>query len=209
MATFVPSKVKRTIATQKVIDAADIDGMDAILEDFEVTALPPLRYERFDASGTWMRPEDVEVVFVRLHSAGQGGGRRGGNSGEFKQGFVTVTGAIAVTVGQGGAGSDGAGESGGSSSFGVLLSSLGGGGAPEFDSFIGLDMFIPSFAGSSTGKGTDAGYPGGPDRGGAGSMFGAGGSNGSDGTLGSGGGGISAGDGGDGGDGFVEVIWLK
>ncbi len=217
MATYIPSKLKRTISTQKVIDGSDIDGLDtADIDEFDtkLAALksPPQKHQRFTSSGTWTRPGGIEILFVRLHSGGQGGGRKGGKSGQFKQGFVRVSGDITVTVGQGGAGGSGtgAGTNGGASSFGTLITTQGGGVAPAFTSFRGLDMFVPSFSGSTdTGSGTSAGYPGGAVRGGGGSMFGPGGSNGGNGSLGAGGGGKSSGSGGAGGRGFVELIWLK
>ena len=91
------------------------------------------RLQKFTASGTWTRPDGVEAVHARVQGAGQGGGRGtltytgpGGISGQLAQDWVAVNDDVIVTVGLGGMGTGNFGDNGGSSSFGALLTALGG-----------------------------------------------------------------------------------
>ncbi len=81
--------------------------------------------------GGWQVPAGVTGVKVRIWGAGGAGGAGftgpggGGAGGGYSEGFYSVTPGevIAITVGNGGAGS---GASGGNSSFGALASAMGG-----------------------------------------------------------------------------------
>jgi hypothetical protein len=109
--------------------------------------------ERFTASGTWTAPAGLTAAEVLVVGAGGGGGggiytgdstsysvSGGGAGGGLIEQVVPVTGgsAYTITVGAGGAGgvsgvdpgsAPGAGYTGNASSFGTLITVLGGGGA--------------------------------------------------------------------------------
>lgn len=89
----------------------------------------------FTGSGTWNRPSNVRYIKVQVQ-AGAGGGSghgEGGGAGGYAERFLDVTGisSVSVTVGGGGSGTyyAGAGNDGGTSSFGPYVSAGGGHGA--------------------------------------------------------------------------------
>lgn len=101
----------------------------------------PNNVQVFNTSGTWTNP-GVSQVYVKVWGDGGGGGSctttaqtGGGGGGGYSEGLTAVTGDIAVTVGQGGAGSIGLGGSsaGTGSSFAgsVTIAASGGGGGVD------------------------------------------------------------------------------
>lgn len=104
------------------------DGGSMELLDFKATDLTDPGMEVFTSSGTWIRPNGVKKVFVRIFAGGGGGGGAGdigpggnGGAGGYSEGWIDVSGySVVVTVGGGGTGgTNGAGNSttGGSSTF--------------------------------------------------------------------------------------------
>lgn len=108
-----------------------------------------LKVQAFTASGSWVRPIGVDAVHLFMVGGGGGGGGAykdvanieyfaagGGGAGEVYQGFVDVTGVsvgstVSVTIGSGGSGGPASntpnGGQGGDSTFGSLVTCLGGG----------------------------------------------------------------------------------
>ena len=95
--------------------------------------------EVFTASGTWTKPSDGTIALITIWGGGGGGGRDqgdnagGGGGGACVQALYQLSdlpGAVSVTIGAGGAGQagNGDGSTGGTTTFGALLSAYGGGG---------------------------------------------------------------------------------
>lgn len=92
--------------------------------------------QRFTESGTWTKPDGVNRVHVTVIGGGGGGGGSrygqcggGGGAGEYRTGTFTVSGNVAITIGNGGAGGTydrQSGSPGSPSSFGSFLSADGG-----------------------------------------------------------------------------------
>jgi hypothetical protein len=90
----------------------------------------------YTAGATWVKDPATIAVRVRLVAGGGGGGKGtaaaktgGGGAGEYAEGYFDsgVGASETVTIGAGGAGSTGAnGGNGGTTSFGSLLTALGG-----------------------------------------------------------------------------------
>jgi hypothetical protein len=122
----------------------------------------------YTASATWTKDAATVAVRVRLVGGGGGGGKGtaaaktagGGGAGEYAEGFFDsgIGATETVTIGGGGAGSTGANAgTGGTTSFGSLLTALGGVGS-------GDDLTVGALGGSG-GTGGDfhaAGGNGGP-----------------------------------------------
>lgn len=95
----------------------------------------------FDASGTWTKPAGATVAFIQAWGAGGSGGRGGsgdggggGGGGGYTEKWMAVaslSAAVSVTIGAGGASitaDDTDGATGGDSTFGAYLSAFGGAG---------------------------------------------------------------------------------
>jgi hypothetical protein len=94
-----------------------------------------LQTELFTAPGTWTKPASATQVKVTVIGGSGGAGANAGNPGGpgglagFAIAISPVSAPIAVTVGSGGISvPGGAGTSGGTSSFGALVTATGGGG---------------------------------------------------------------------------------
>lgn len=199
--------------------------------------------QTFLATGTWYRKPGVEYVLVILAASGGGGGSSGGanaggggQGGECKTEIVDVRGTTSetVTIGGGGAGGvAGNGTAGAASSFGALVTCVGGHEGLQnstADTQWSNQNAVPlvgaglggadSYAGSKGAYGAGGvGGGGGTLGGGGGGSYGAGGAGGGAGAsgvaaaanTGGGGGGASqaAGNGGAGGSGICIVISLS
>lgn len=102
------------------------------------------KVKRYLASDTWVKPAGLKYVVVKLVAAGAGGGLStspnstpmsagGGGNGGYAEDIFSATelpGSVAITIGNGGAGTTGTavqnGGNGQSTSFGALLSASGG-----------------------------------------------------------------------------------
>jgi len=111
------------------------DGVTRTITTFDTVYQPTLVYdnvEEFNASGTFILPAGVTEVLALVVGGGAGGGGAGtndnstanqdtGGAGGLSFGTYAIAGNTAVTVGNGGSGSDTlGGSSGGTSSFGTL-----------------------------------------------------------------------------------------
>lgn len=176
-----------------------------------------LKFQQFNTSGTFTPSAALLAAggTVQLQMAGGGGGggswsgyvgtAGGGGGSSYWEQLVTVTGAVTVTIGAGGAGT----LQGGTTSFGGLASVVGG--------FPGCNTgaFTPAQGGAGAGYGV-AGESAYADStpymvGGTGGGMGGGGWGRPAGATNSGGGGagITTSNGGTGGSGFCRVIWSE
>jgi hypothetical protein len=124
--------------------AADVSGTTKLQfkdDTGTVTTLPRGSDRQvFTAGGTWNKPAGVTVVFVQCWGGGGSGGRGGagdggggGGGGAYAEKYIaisSVSAAVSITVGAGGAAQtadDTAGNQGADSSFGAYLTAFGGG----------------------------------------------------------------------------------
>lgn len=195
--------------------------------------------QTFTSTGTWYRPPGVEHVWVICSGGGGGGGGHqvatqnsagGGQGGQCVNQIVDIRGTSSETVTIGAAGAGGLahadGSAGGTSSFGAIVTAVGGAGgdtagqetigdATDYGAGIGASSTQNGSAGAYGVGGTgDAGGGGGGSYG-AGAAGGAADTNGSAAAVNTGGGGGGAGNdagtptvGGDGGTGICTVISL-
>lgn len=153
-----------------------------------VNNLPFRNFEIITASGTWIRPIDVDFIFYMIWGGGGAGGGcpgtslpgSGGSGSQLRYGLLAVTGNLAVTIGGGGIGVfGGIGNNGGNTILGPgIVTSVGGGGgnisygAPGGPAVGGGGGFLISaneghYGGANTststgGDGGDSLGPGGP-----------------------------------------------
>lgn len=161
------------------------------------TIAPGSTKEVFTASGTWTKPSAGTIALITLWGGGGSGGRNlndnggGGGGGACVQRLFQLSdlpGSVAVTIGAGGAAigtsTDAAGNTGGTSTFGSLMSAYGGtgGGSNTSNTYggggggslsagsssSGGDGHSPVLAGGGGGFSGGAITPGGGDWGGAG-----------------------------------------
>lgn len=123
----------------------------------------------FTSSGTWVRPSNVDKVWVTVVGGGGGGGTGvegggtasgGGGAGGYCEAVVTVTGNVTVTVGAAGAADGG---NGGNSSFAGSVTATANGGSGGADGVNG--SIVAGGAGGSTSN-CDVGITGGAGQGG-------------------------------------------
>ncbi|MEP2671383.1 MAG: T9SS type A sorting domain-containing protein [Cyclobacteriaceae bacterium] len=135
-----------TDKTRYTIQVIEYNGTGASTL-FHVTAGAnnPLSIQSFASNGTFNQPTNVTKVSVATWGGGGGGGGADSNGGENRAGGggaggsytlntnVTIAGNQTVTIGAGGTGGDGSnspqnGAAGGTTSFGALVSAVGGAG---------------------------------------------------------------------------------
>jgi len=130
-------------------------------------AAQPRNEIAFASTQNWTVPAGITQVFVEEWAGGGGGGGSsgaqgigtGGGGGEYRRGRFDVTPGqvIGVTVGPGGAGGNGGvGGNGGTTSFGALMSAMGGAGG-GFGNNVASGQVTP---GGSGGAGGSISFPG-------------------------------------------------
>ena len=108
--------------------------------DEAITGHASTTYTVYTTDSTWTKPSQFEYILVEVVGAGGEGGEGdtnvgggGGGGGGYSKELLTTsdlsgTTSVAITVGAGGDSDVGAGEAGGTSSFGNFLSATGGSG---------------------------------------------------------------------------------
>lgn len=149
-----------------------IDQLITLAATVEIQKQPKMqKFQEFNSSSTWLRPLGVNQIEVLLVGGGGGGGGIGFSSSSSMAGSgaggggqvikkvldvtsVTVGTTVSVTIGSGGSGgtnSGTAGAVGGDSSFGSLLTALGGGGGDGY--IIGGSGSVSATVRASSGGG--------------------------------------------------------
>jgi len=119
-------------------------AVEALQANFEATAVNRAKTTTFTASGTFTTDADCMFAMVRIVGGGGAGGGTpatnafssaeggGGGGGEYAEGWFTAVqlgASQTVTIGAGGTGvSNGTGNTGGTTSFGALMTAIGGAG---------------------------------------------------------------------------------
>jgi hypothetical protein len=134
----------RALTSQATAEAGtnNTESMSPLRTAQAIAALAPnaANYQEFLTSGTWTKPADVNFVYVEAIAAGGGGANHttsttvgAGSGGEYVASIFEASGISAtetITIGAAGAGAaDGVvadGSVGGDSSFGSLLTAIGG-----------------------------------------------------------------------------------
>lgn len=139
-----------TLKVRGIIDATDISAGTITADKILGAGLAFQNVEVFTASGTFTQPASVTKVYVRAWGGGGGGGGGawsngtnqnngaggGGGAGEFREGTVTISGNVTVTIGAAGSGGAGStsntpgttGGNGGDTTFGTHVTAKGGSG---------------------------------------------------------------------------------
>lgn len=116
------------------------------LQRFIISGRGKLRYQDFTSSGTFTPSAELlakggQCFVILIGGGGAGGSHAGvwsgnpGDAGELKQELVTVSAPVTVTIGAGGLGAAYIqGNSGSNSTFGALLTALGGRAAVGYNS---------------------------------------------------------------------------
>lgn len=142
-ATTIAAIVAQFMSDQNAADVLDNGDTNTLQNQLRsaITAYTPgrlLAIKTFTSSGTYTPTAGTKKIRVRAWGGGGGGGgvsasatagAAGGSSGAYVEGIFNVTGALAVSIGAGGAAgtsSGGNGGAAGSTSLGSLFSATGG-----------------------------------------------------------------------------------